>query len=163
MIQASILINGFLVVVLMCFGSPPSNAQTPSSVLDSMELSVKTRTTLKNESWVITEKEKQETSAHYEWRDEKKMVSIIIREAESKAEAREMLTQTALRIPVPYKVKLTEYGDEAYLYQADGQGPSTILIIQGNLFIHVRSSHSSNAHDFAKEVCGIVKNQKAQK
>jgi hypothetical protein len=146
-------------VSLLVLGTISLNAQSVNSVSSSIEPLVKN----KKAGWVLEWKEVKNRVAHLHWSIDKKQVDVSITETNSAAEATELFTQTALKVTVPPKAKLGEYGDEALLYKSDGSNRSMILIRQDTLFILVTASHLEYAKEFATDISRTAKAKKAGK
>jgi hypothetical protein len=136
------------------------SAQGVSSMPRSMEESVKKKTI----KWFLEHKEVKDNTVAYRWYDKDKIVSIHIIETASVEAATVMLNQERLIYNNPSKTKLTEYGDEVYLYKAGGgSDKANILIRQGKYFVSIYADRLKDAKEFAKETCEMVKAAKPTK
>ena len=126
-----------------------------SFLLDKVETSMK----VNKPNWKLTEKEVTSKSGRYEWKLDKQYVTASIYPTRSEEDAIELLKQTMRRVPVGPKSKLSELGDEAYLYKSDGHEGSMILIRKANTFIQINSSRLEHAEAFAKDINTLIQSK----
>jgi len=67
-----------------------------------------------------------------------------------------MLHNTMMRIPVGPKTKMTNLGDEAFLYQSAGQQGGMILFRKSNEFVHVVGTSATILERLARSLADLI-------
>src|SRR5262249_10427289 len=88
-------------------------------------------------TWKLDRKEDLNDGQVFHWKSDKQRANISIETFSSEAEAKTYLSKQVTGVPVRYKSKINDLGDEAFLYQSAGSRGCMLLISKGTVFIQV--------------------------
>src|SRR5262245_36911665 len=106
----------------------------------------------KEPAWKLDRKEDLNDGQVFHWKSDKQRATVSIVTFSSEDETKSHLLKNVNRVPVAYKSKIDDLGDEAFLYQSVGSRRCMLLIRKGTVFIQVNADECADAEKFAKYI-----------
>jgi hypothetical protein len=106
----------------------------------------------KEPTWKLDRKEELNDGQVFHWRSDKQRVTVSIVTFSSEDETITHLSKQLIMVPVPYKSKINNLGNEAFLYQSAGTKTCMLLIRKETVFIQVNADECADAEKFAKHI-----------
>ena len=108
------------------------------------------------QTWTLNRKEDFKKGRVFYWQSGKQRVDVSIVLLASSEDAKTHLYNTINQVPVPYKSKMENLGDEAVLYQSEGTTRSMLLLRRGTIFIQVNADEFTHGKKFAEYIIGLA-------
>ena len=106
----------------------------------------------KEPAWKLDRKEDLNDGQVFHWKSDKQRATVSIVTFSSEDETKSHLLKNVNRVPVAYKSKIDDLGDEAFFYQSVGSRRCMLLIRKGTVFIQVNADECADAEKFAKYI-----------
>jgi len=142
-----------LIMILFCiFTSMGTSWQNKAIILERVVEHIQA----KEPAWNLNRKEDLDNGRVFHWQSGKQRVDVSIVILASSEEAKAYLYNKINQVPVPYKSKMENLGDEAVLYQSEGTTRCMLLMRRGTIFIQVNADEFTNGKKFAEYVVGLA-------
>ena len=142
-----------LIMILFCiFTNMGASRQNKAIILERVVEHIQA----KEQAWNLNRKEDINNGRVFHWQSGKQRVDISIIILASSEEAKAYLYNKINQVPVPYKSKIENLGDEAVLYQSEGTTRSMLLMRRGTIFIQVNADEFTQGKKFAEYVISLA-------
>jgi hypothetical protein len=104
----------------------------------------------KEPTWKFDRKEDLNDGQVFYWKSDKQRATVSIVIFSSEDEAKAHLSKQVIKVPVGWKSKINNLGDEAFLYQSAGSKSCMLLIRKETVYIQVNADECADAEKFAR-------------